>query len=145
MLRIDSVVFCELKQTFLNDRCEQGFILGSKECLNRIDCCKLIPATQSSEYFYTPDNHFADNTIRDWAEANICFTGFVHSHTKGQLDFSDSDLIFADKLLESFCVPFLWFGLAAITGENNISMTFYRICKRNGQLILNPDTIQIIN
>lgn len=144
MLCIESSVFWELKQTFLYGGYEQGYILGSKEFLERIDCCKLIPATHSGEYFYTPDNHSANLTIREWAEDNICFSGFIHSHTKGRMDFSDNDIIFANKLLDSYRIPFLWFGLAVITKENDVSMMFYRIYKEKGRLLLNSDTIKIV-
>lgn len=137
-------VYRELEQTFLNDKHEQGYILGSKECLDEIDCCKLLPAIQSGDYYYVPDNHFADITIRKWAEDNICFTGFIHSHTKGQMNFSANDILFADKLLDSYRIPYLWFGLAVITEENEVSMVFYRIYKKNAQLILHPETIKII-
>lgn len=144
MLSIESTVLRELKRAFLNERHEQGCILGSKETLDRIDCCKLIPAMQSGEYFYTPDNRFADITIQTWAEGGICLNGFIHSHTNGQIEFSDNDLLFANKLLDNFCTPYLWFGLAVITDQNDMSLIFYRICKNNDQLILNPETIQII-
>ena len=144
MLRITLSVYRELEQTFLSDEHEQGFILGSKECLNEIGCCKLLPATQSGDYYYVPDNHFADITIRNWAEENICFTGFIHSHTKGQMYFSDDDILFANKLLDSYRIPFLWFGLAVITGENDVCMMFYRINKENGKVILKPEATRII-
>ena len=144
MLNIKLCVYREIEQAFLNNANEQGCILGSKKCLDEIDCCKQLPAIQSGDYYYVPDNHFADITIRNWAEENICFTGFIHSHTKGQMYFSDNDILFANKLLESYQIPFLWFGLAVITEEHDVSMMFYRMYKEKGRLLLNPETIKTI-
>lgn len=137
-------MYRELEQVFRLDTYEQGFILGSKECLNSIDCCKLIPACQSGEYFYVPDDLFADLSIREWADEGTCLSGFIHSHTKGQTDFSEDDILFANQLLSSYRIPYLWFGLAIVTPEKEVEMRFYQILKKDAQFVLNPVAVQIV-
>lgn len=144
MLRIKCSVYRELEQTFLLDTYEQGCILGSKEHFNSIDCCKLIPASQSGDFFYVPDNCVADFAIREWADEGICLSGFIHSHTKGQMDFSEDDILFASQLLNSYRVPYLWFGLGIVTTGKEVEMRFYQILKKDAELVLNPAVVQIV-
>lgn len=144
MLNIRHSVYSELEHVFLLDKHEQGFILGSMQDYNSIDFCKLIPARQSGEYFYTPDNLVANMSIWKWGNEGICFSGFIHSHTKGQKIFSEDDILFCHQLLSNYRVPYLWFGLGIITAEKTIKTKFYKACKQHEHLLLHPVAVKII-
>lgn len=116
---------------------EQGFILGCTSRLDRIDVCMQIPAVQAGLYFYSPDTKAAEKTIHRWAEKDICFCGFIHSHRTDKREFSEADVRFAEKLLTSYRMPYLWFGLLVIT-EFNKEILFYKLQFNVNKIVLEP-------
>lgn len=129
MLYIKSDVLHDLKTQILADEKERGFVLGCTSSFDCIDRVVVIPAKESGPYFYMPDSNYANSIIRNWAENDTCFSGFIHSHTKSNRSFSQNDLEFAEQLLSRFQVPFLWFGLAVVD-ENSVEILIYKVCQR---------------
>lgn len=129
MLYIKSDVLHNLKTWILADEKERGFLLG---CTSRFDCIDRVvevPAKESGIYFYTPDNHYANSIIRNWATREICFSGFIHSHTKGNRSFSENDMAFAEQLLIQYSTPCMWFGLAVVD-VNSVEFLLYKSSRR---------------
>ena len=135
MLQIKSDVLHDLKTLVISDEKEQGFVLGSTSNFECIDRAAMIPEKESGPYFYIPDSNYANGIIRNWAENNICFSGFIHSHTKGNRSFSQNDLKFAEQLLSRYQVPFLWFGLAVVE-ENSVEILIYKFYQRGSDTAL---------
>ena len=129
MLYIKSDILHDLKTQILADEKEQGFVLGCTSSFDCIDRVAMIPEKESGPYFYMPDSNYANGIIRNWAKNNICFSGFIHSHTKGNRSFSQNDLEFAEQLLSQYQIPFLWFGLAVVD-ENSVEILIYKLCQR---------------
>lgn len=137
MLTITENVLESIKNSVKHSSVEQGFALGCASRLDRIDVCKQISAVQAGLYFYSPDTRMATETIRRWAEQEICFCGFIHSHRTDKSDFSEADLLFAEKLLSSFRMPYLWFGLVVIT-EQKKELLFYKLYSIDDGIVLKP-------
>jgi len=126
---IKSDVLHNLKTWTLADEKERGFLLGCTSSFDCIDRVAVMPAKESGIYFYTPNDNCANSIIQNWATNAICFSGFIHSHTKGNRSFSQNDLEFAEQLLSRYQVPFLWFGLAIVDG-NSVEILIYKLCQR---------------
>lgn len=143
MLCIQWDILHHLTHVFLSKDHEQGFILGSAKCLERLDFCGQIPAVQAGKYFYTPDSQYANTIIKDWAELNICFCGFVHSHLVNKNDLSDSDIEFAKQLFKSYNIPILWFGIG-IVYKDAVNFQFYSVSSSDGDIVISPIKVEII-
>ena len=134
MLQIKSDVLHDLKTLVISDEKERGFLLGSVSNYECIDCATMIPAKESGPYFYMPDSNYVNGIIRNWATNGICFSGFIHSHTKGNMSFSQNDLEIAEQLLSRYQVPFLWFGLVVVD-ENSVELLIYKLCQRGSDTV----------
>ena len=137
MLTITANVLECIKNSVKHSSVEQGFALGCASCLERIDVCEQIHAVQAGLYFYSPNTKEATKIVKEWAQQKICFCGFIHSHRTDKSDFSEADLLFAEKLLSSFRMPYLWFGLVVITDQKK-ELLFYKLYSIDGEMVLNP-------
>lgn len=135
MLEITESVLTSIIKATEDCSVEQGFILGCTSRLDRIDVCKQIPAVQAGLYFYSPDTEAATKAVRRWAEQEICFCGFIHTHRTDKKELSEPDIRFAKELFSSFEMPYLWFGLLVITEEEKEIM-FYRLYSKEGETLL---------
>lgn len=135
MLEITNSVLNSIIRDTENCTVEQGFILGCTSRLDRIDVCEQITAVQAGLYFYSPDTKNATKVVGSWSENDICFCGFIHSHRTNKKEFSEADIQFAERLLASFRMPFLWFGLLIITGTR-VEPVFYKLYYRNEKPVL---------
>lgn len=104
--------------------------MGSDTDLEQLNRCRQVSAVQAGVYFYTPNTDEANEIIRNWAEQNICFCGFIHSHVAGKKDLSQNDIEFAKQLFNAFRLPVLWFGLG-IVDANEVHFRFYSIKSKN--------------
>lgn len=129
MLKIRKEVICSLGEAFLESSDEQGFILGSKHSINMVDCCAQIPAVRAGMYYYEPYPEAATEIIRRWAAEDICFSGFIHSHLINKTNLSEPDIDFANRLIEAYALPVLWFGVYAI-GVDTIRLQFYSVRRK---------------
>lgn len=136
MLQIKSDVLRDIKTQVASDEKEQGFVCGCASNFECIDHIALIPGKESGTYFYTPDSHYANRVIENWAANEICFSGFIHSHTKGKRSFSENDAAFAEQLLLQYSAPFLWFGLAVVNGSA-VEILFFKLSRRGTDCVLN--------
>lgn len=143
MLLIKEQILIHLRNAVISSDVEQGFILGSQTRLDQLDCCKEIPAVQASLNFYKPNSTVADATIQQWANNEVCFSGFLHSHVSDKNDLSEADIVFAERLYKAYCLPVLWFGLAIIN-ECNVSFVFYAVHENNGTIQISPAPYQTI-
>ena len=114
---------------------EQGCILGCSERLDRIDCVMPIRAAEASKFFYRPDVTQANCMIRQWAEEGVCFCGFIHSHVTEKRGLSEADMLFAESMFKSFCMPVMWFGLAVLQ-EKQKDYFFYLMKERQGNPVI---------
>ena len=135
MLEISESVINSIIQDTESCTVEQGFILGCRSRLDRIDVCEQVPAVRAGLYFYSPDTGAATETVRRWADQEICFCGFIHSHRTDKREFSEPDIEFAERLLANFRMPYLWFGLLVIT-EKKKEILFYKVYSKDGKAIL---------
>lgn len=137
-------VYKELVDVIFDSKVEQGFILGSSENIECVNHSFHIPAIAETKYYYEADYNKANQIIKNWYRQGICFTGFIHSHPMGCINFSNSDLVFAGKLLDCFDMPFLWFGLIVDT-EKTPEIKFFKIWKESGSLHFHDEKIEIVN
>lgn len=143
MLFIKKQVLIHICNAVTSSDIEQGFILGSQTRLDQLDCCKEIPAVQASLNYYKPNSAVADMTIQQWANDEICFSGFLHTHIGDKCDFSDADIDFAKKLYNAYHLPLLWFGLAVVN-KCDVSIDFYSIQEDDGNIRIKPVSYQLI-
>lgn len=76
---------------------ETGGILGIDE--NRIVTRFYNDSTgTTTKSRYIPDVQKLNTVIQNWAEENIAFIGFVHTHPKGSERLSSRDIEYAEKI-----------------------------------------------
>lgn len=144
MLWIKDSVRSVILHKFSSSCTEQGFLLGCSQKLNEIDFCCLLPAYRSGKYFYEPNSCEADQIIRNWAERNICFCGFIHSHLVYKKELSENDVEFAKRILTAYSIPVLWFGVGAVN-DLNVDFQFYSAVCENGKTIICPIQSEIVD
>lgn len=131
MLRIKKEILQQLRQSFSLSHVETGFILGTYSCLEQLEYCYQIPAVQAGIHYYSPDIVIANKKIKEWTEVGICFCGFIHSHVVKKVDFSNGDIEFAKKLMNSYRLPVLWFGLGVVNDDCEVDIYFYSVTQQN--------------
>ena len=134
MLEIQKTVLRQIEDCFLSQDTEQGFLLGSKQNLEKIDMCCPVPVEQASTYFIIPDAERADWKVKDWRKQGICFCGMIHSHVCRKEALSEADRTFAERLYRSYQLPVLWFGIG-IVKSSRVKFKFYRV-EQKGQRVL---------
>lgn len=132
MLKIKKEILQQLRDTFMSSNQEQGFLLGCKSHFERLEYCYQIPAVRAGKYFYIPNANEADKVIDLWAEQEICFCGFIHSHVVEKVDLSENDVEFAKQLFSAYKLPVLWFGLGLVQ-EEKIHFQFYSVQKNDNE------------
>lgn len=138
MLQIHEQVKVDLLRIYSDSAVEKGVLLGCTTSLNRLEKCCALPARQAGLYFYTPNTHAADEIIRTWSEQGICFCGLIHSHITEKDDLSDADIVYANKLIKTFTLPVLWFGLALVHGKQ-VVFRFYAVTNNSsGKTHISP-------
>lgn len=144
MLYVKEQVLNHIRNAVISSDVEQGFILGSKTRLNQLDCCKEIPAVQTSLNIYRGDSHIANQIISQWFEEKICISGFLHSHVVDKSDLSDADKNFAIMLYNTYNLPLFWFGLAVVT-NNEVTISFYCVKENSeGNILITPSIYDTI-
>ena len=143
MLFIKQQVLSHICDAVISSDVEQGFILGSQTRLDQLDYCREIPAVQASLNFYKPNSVVADTIIQQWANTNVCFSGYLHTHIGEKNDFSEADVAFAKKLYNAYQLPLLWFGLAVVNAST-ISLYFYSVEELDGTIQIVPTPYQSV-
>lgn len=137
MLTIRREVLRQLTEAFWESGQEEGFLLG---CTSRLDCldhCEQLPAVRVGLHFYEPDSEQADRIIRRWAEQEICFCGFIHSHVADKSDLSEADIEFAKRIYKVYCLPQLWFGIGVV-GAGRVEYIFYSVASDDENTTIEP-------
>lgn len=132
LLSINNEFLNKMSSIFTASSCEEGFLLGCSDQIDHITNAAFLPSLQSSQNHYTPNPKKADEIIQNWAAHQVCFCGFIHSHVTQKHELSEADLQFASRLIKTYKLPVLWFGLAVING-GHVSFHFYAVAEnRNG-------------
>ncbi len=112
MLTVTDEVKTFIKSMVYSSVVERGFLLGCRESIHVIDTVSIASLKEADADYLIIDADLTNTIIRKWAEEDILFCGFLHSHIGGCSEFSAEDKRFADMLVSSFELPFIWFGLA---------------------------------
>ena len=143
MLKIQKTVLKQIEDCFLSKDTEQGFLLGSKQNLEKIDMCCPVPVEQVSTYFIIPDAERADWQIKDWQRRKVCFCGMIHSHICPKEDLSEADRTFAEQLYKGYRIPVLWFGLG-IVKTSKVEFKFYRVEQKNQKILIRLEKYEVV-
>lgn len=143
MLEIQKTVLKQIENCFLSKDTEQGFLLGSKQNLERIDMCCPVPAKQASTYFITPDAERANRQINDWRKQKVCFCGMIHSHVCRKEELSEADRAFAEQLYRSYQLPVLWFGIGIIK-SSRVKFKFYRVEQKKQRVLISLEEYTVV-
>lgn len=100
--KFEANVLCKIKDSLIFP--EMGGILGINE--QRIVTKFHYDSTGiTTKIRYTPDVNALNKVIREWADAQIEFIGFVHSHPQSESRLSPGDITYAMRIKESCMIP----------------------------------------
>lgn len=117
MLMLSNCVVDRIMRDCKNASEEQGWLIGCKMHIEKIDACCLLIPSYADENCYVLDSENATQAIRQWAENDVCIIGFIHSHLVDKENLSRADVDSAATLLKNLDMPFLYFGVVVVNTD----------------------------
>lgn len=119
---------------------ERGGILGKKENII-VDYIHDNTRPILNRAIYVPDTEFLNRFIEEWAEKDIEFCGFVHSHPDGQNTLSGGDMEYIKLLYEvNPQLKNTYFPLIL----NGRELKVYSVERNGDGISVKPDSLEII-
>ena len=119
---------------------ESGGILGRK---NGVVCALYIDCTEQSKLRaeYCPNVERLNTVISAWAEEDICFAGFFHTHLPTQATLSHEDNCYIEEIIRSLpdSAGELYFPVVL----PGIAVFSYRAYREMGNIVISEDKITL--
>ena len=123
---------------------EIGGILGSSKNGVITDMATdLSPDAKKCRFEYYPDTDYLNMQIQTWAENDIEFSGFFHTHFSGSKNLSDVDINYIKSIMLSSkgIVEYLYFPIFTLPDNE---LTVYKACFYGGEIVITKDELIII-
>jgi hypothetical protein len=139
-IKINEDVFNSIKDKIGTLKPETGGLLGSKDGY-LIDNFFFDESAETNETTYTPNTDFLNDLIeKDWQIKGINVIGFVHSHPNGNLNPSEDDIIYANKIMDALGMDIFYMPIVSSSKDSEFGINMFVINQRR-ELILAKYTI----
>lgn len=127
-----------------SDFSEIGGILGSsKDGVITDMAADLSSNSVKCRFEYYPDTDYLNAQIETWAENDIKFFGFFHTHFSGSMNLSDADIKYIESIMigSKSVVEYLYFPIFTLPDNE---LTVYKACFYEDEIVIFKDELIII-
>lgn len=115
-----------IEDTFFCAPIEAGGMIGSKK---GTICAFYFDEGNYNNECYIPNTYKLNKKIIEWAKVGIAFAGIIHSHPNQCKFLSDSDVLYAHKIIEASGKKCLYFPIVTIN-NGKVFLTGYKVKRK---------------